>query len=400
MKRIVLLATVVVGASLGAQTAGQEATRSMDERSALQRLFTDGAEVLEYTDRFSQALSVSQLQGVLNQISGQLGTFREVRGESNPYTLVFSDRRATAIVQLSQEGALSGIRFTQIVPAAGSLDEAVAKFRELPGEVGFLVTENGRAIASENEDRALAVGSSFKLAVLAAVQEAVAEGELAWDTVVSLKEAWRSLPSGLLQNWPIGSAVTIETLATLMIAQSDNTATDALIRTVGRQKVEEYAPSSRPLLTTREAFLLKDPANAALTEEFLRASTARKREILDRSGPDSIASRDLPGADLFTGGPVSPQVEWFFSAAELCNLIDELAPLDLSTVNPGVAAEEQWERISYKGGSEPGVLNMTSRLVAEDGTVYCVSATQNRDDEDLDHTAFIAAYQGVLGALQ
>ena len=47
MKRIVLLATVVVGASLGAQTAGQEATRSMDERSALQRLFTDGAEVLE-----------------------------------------------------------------------------------------------------------------------------------------------------------------------------------------------------------------------------------------------------------------------------------------------------------------------------------------------------------------
>jgi beta-lactamase class A len=336
---------------------------------------------------------------VLNQISGQLGTFREVRGESNPYTLVFSEGTATAIVQLSEEDALSGIRFTQIVPAAGSLDEAVAKFRELPGGVAFLVTENGRAIASENEDRALAVGSSFKLAVLAAVQEAVAEGELAWDTVVGLKEAWRSLPSGLLQNWPIGSAVTIETLATLMIAQSDNTATDALIRTVGRQKVEEYAPSSRPLLTTREAFVLKDPANAALTEEFLRASIARKREILDRSGPDSIASRDLPGADLFTGGPVSPQVEWFFSAAELCNLIDELAPLDLSTVNPGVAAEEQWERISYKGGSEPGVLNMTTRLVAEDGTVYCVSATQNRDDEDLDHTAFIAAYQGVLGAL-
>jgi beta-lactamase class A len=336
----------------------------------------------------------------VDQIAGQLGSFREVRGDANPYSVVFSGGTATAIVQLDRDGALAGIRFTQIVPAAGSLDEAVDKFRELPGEVAFMVTEDGDTLASHNQDHALAVGSSFKLAVLAAVQDAVAAGEIAWNDVVQLRDSWKSLPSGILQEWPAGASLTYETLATLMISQSDNTATDALIRTLGRRAVEEHAPNSRPLLTTREAFVLKDPENAELKEQFLGASTAEKRRILERDGSGGVAGRELPGPELFSGGPVSPEIEWFFSVEELCGLMDRVAQLDLTTVNPGVAGADEWRRVSYKGGSEPGILNMTTRLVAEDGTVYCVSATQNRSSAALDETAFLAAYQGVLGALR
>lgn len=377
---------IMIGGSLPAQQMGPA--------NVLSRLFTSGAEAVQYTDQFKNALPAPQLQQVLDQISGQLGEFQEVRGESNPYTVVFSGGTATALVQLDNQARLAGLRFTAIAPAAGSLDEAVARFRELPGEVAFLITRNGEGVAAQQADAALAVGSSFKLAVLAAVQEAVAAGEMSWDQVVRVRDDWRSLPTGLVQDWPAGSAVTVETLATLMISQSDNTATDALIRLVGRRAVEAFAPSSRPLLTTREAFILKDPDNARLKEDFLAAPEDEAREILDEIDVD-----ELPEAGLFTGDPVSPEVEWFFSAAELCGMMEQVAELDLTTVNPGVANAGNWRRVSYKGGSEPGILNMTTRLLAADGTVYCVSVTQNRNDSALDETAFFAAYQGVLGAL-
>jgi beta-lactamase class A len=375
--------------------AGTLDAQQLDRQGVLDRLFTAGAQAVEYTDQFKNALPAPQLQSVLDQISAQLGEYREVRGESNPYTVVFTGGTATALVNLNNQGQLAGLRFTEIVPAAGSLDEATAKLRELPGEVAFLVTRGGETVASHNAGAPLAVGSSFKLAVLAAVQDAVQDGELAWDQVVSLKDEWHSLPTGILQDWHEGAAVTIETLATLMISQSDNTATDALIHVVGRSTVEAYAPNSRPLLTTREAFVLKDPDNAELKEEFLGGTDREQRRVLSR-----LEGRALPEPSLFAGEPVSPEVEWFFSAQELCDLMDSVSSLDLTTVNPGLASAADWKRVSYKGGSEPGIMNLTTRLLGTDGTVYCVSATQNRDNAAIDQTAFVAAYQGVLGALE
>src|SRR5690606_39753601 len=43
-----------------------------------------------------------------------------------------------------------------------------------------------------------------------------------------------SLPTGILQEWPVGTPMTIQSLATLMISISDNTATDVLLRVAGR----------------------------------------------------------------------------------------------------------------------------------------------------------------------
>lgn len=389
MKRFALSAILLamMGSTMPAQT--------MTPKEALRQLFTTGAESLSYTEQFKAALSTSQLQSVLDQISGQLGSFKEVRGDSNPYTVVFSQGTATALVQLDNSGRMAGIRFTQIAPAAGDLQEAVSKLDDLPGEVSYLVTRDGETIAQRRRDETLAVGSTFKLAVLAAVDDAVSKGDLSWDQVVTVKDEWRSLPTGLVQDWPAGAHVTVETLATLMISQSDNTATDALIDLAGRRNVETYAPGSIPFLTTREAFVLKNPENAELKERFLSGSLRTKRSVLRE-----LDNRQLPDASLFGGAPVSPEVEWFFSVEELCSLMVRVADIDLTTVNPGLANADEWQRVSYKGGSEPGVLNMTTRLTAEDGTQYCVSVTQNRDDAAIDQNAFVIAYQGILGSLR
>ncbi|MFW5728286.1 MAG: serine hydrolase [Spirochaetota bacterium] len=386
--------SVIGAAALLVTATGFLWAQQMGPKDVLDRLFTAGADAVQYTEQFTSALPASQLQRVLDQVAGQLGEYQEVRGDSNPYAVVFSGGTATTYIQLDDQGRLAGLRFTQLVPAARDLEEAVSKLKELPGETAVLVTRDGSTVARHNADEPLAVGSTFKLAVLAAVQDRVAAGNLAWDDVVTVQDDWRSLPTGILQDWPTGAAVTIETLATLMISRSDNTATDALIDIVRRRTVEEHAPHSRPFLTTREAFVLKDPDNADLKEEFLSASESDARRVLRRT-----ADEELPEAGLFAGDPVSPEIEWFFSVHNLCGLMEQVADLDLTTANPGLVSKEQWERASYKGGSEPGVLNLTTRLVHEDGTVYCVSATQNRSDDALDQAAFFAAYQGIIGAL-
>ncbi|MAN63416.1 MAG: serine hydrolase, partial [Parvibaculum sp.] len=54
--------------------------------------------------------------------------------------------------------------------------------------------------------------------------------------------------------------------------------------------------------------------------------------------------------------------------------------LDVMQINPGLARKEDWQSVSYKGGGDSGVFNLTTGLVAKDGIRYCISATWNDVD--------------------
>mgnify|MGYP006291848365 FL=1 len=95
--------------------------------SVLEGLFESGVDAVAYTEQFESAVSREQLQSALDGIMNQLGEFREIRGDSNPYTVVFSGGTASAVVSLAKGGELAGLRFTSIDPAVKSLDEAVAE---------------------------------------------------------------------------------------------------------------------------------------------------------------------------------------------------------------------------------------------------------------------------------
>ena len=161
------------------------------------------------------------------------------------------------------------------------LEEALEAFRGLSGRVGLWVERDGRPVLALEEDTPLAVASAFKLLVLAALREEVEAGRRAWDEVVRLEEAWKSLPSGLLQGWPEGSPLTLHTLAALMISLSDNTATDALIALLGRERLEALSPRNRPFLTTREAFGLAARGNRDLLAAFRDGDLEAKRRTLE-----------------------------------------------------------------------------------------------------------------------
>jgi len=209
---------------------------------------------------------------------------------------------------------------------------------------------------------------------------------------VTLDAKWKSLPSGALQTWPDQTALTLQSLATSMISVSDNTATDALLSIVGRADVEPAAPNTRPFLSTRETFVLKSKSNVDLLEKWRSAKEDARHAML----PD-IDARPLPKVEELTESPTSLDVEWHFSTRELCVLMAKVQDLALMSVNPGVATASEWDRVAYKGGSEPGVLNTTTWLVSGQKS-FCVSATWN-DDGALDEGSFFANYGALLKSL-
>ena len=67
-------------------------------------------------------------------------------------------------------------------------------------------------------------------------------------------------------------------------------------------------------------------------------------------------------------------------------------------INPGVADPSDWSEIAFKGGSEPGVLNLSTLVTAADGTTHCVVATWN-DEAPLEEQRLFSLYAGLLAAL-
>lgn len=68
------------------------------------------------------------------------------------------------------------------------------------------------------------------------------------------------------------------------------------------------------------------------------------------------------------------------------------------SINPGLADPEDWTSVAYKGGSDQGVLNFSTRLVSRDGKVHCVVASWN-DDEDVPMDKLAEPYRGILRKL-
>lgn len=139
--------------------------------------------------------------------------------------MIFERAVVPTRITLDADGRIAGLFFFNPRARVSGLEQAVGDLRALPGRISLLVLEDGRERAALNPETPLAVGSAFKLAVLAALLDHIRAGQRSWRDVVELRSEWKSLPSGILQDWPDGSPLSIYTLASLMISRSDNTGT-------------------------------------------------------------------------------------------------------------------------------------------------------------------------------
>ena len=296
-----------------------------------------------------------------------------------------------------------GLLFTGPEMAGDTLDKLAADIRALPGttSLGIYALGEGapRLVAGIAPDKAMPLGSAFKLWVLGELAREVSAGERKWSDVVAIGPA--SLPSGITQNWPPGSPVTIQTLATLMISISDNTATDTLVSLEGEQLdhfvTQAGVPRLAPVLTTRQMFALKSPANADLATQWATSlAPSARRTLLDGN---AARLRTTPvDPMMFAGKPTKiDTLEWFASPAETAGILDWLrkqggeTPLPLLAINPGIdpTTRAKFDYVGFKGGSEPGVVTLNFLVRRKDGRWLAIAAGWHRNDAGVEENRLI-----------
>lgn len=382
---------------------------------ALIQLFAGAGDYqADFDDRFRAAIPQAQMNAISAQLREQLGKPVAIERVTPAGPLradiIVSFERGTATATLQVEATtpyrVTGLRITGTQLRGDTLAAVAAELRALPGAAGLGVyqLETGkppRALIAVNAEAPAPIGSSFKLWLLAEATRQVRAGTRRWSDVVTLGP--RALPSGQMQGWPTDAPVTLQTLATMMIAISDNTATDTLLSTLGRTRVEAMiatagtaAPAGTlPLLSTREASAIK--ADLALSTAWAKADVTERRRLLATNAA-RLASAPLDPA-LFDGTPrASESVEWFASPADMARTLDwirrhgDRASQQILAINPGIApaTARTFAYVGYKGGSEPGVIAMNLLLNTADGRWFAVTGNWHRADAGVEEAHFAA----------
>jgi beta-lactamase class A len=271
-------------------------------------------------------------------------------------------------------------------------------------------------------ERALAIGSVFKLWVLAELANQVSSSTAAWDEPLAVRADLRSNPAGDIYQLADGDTRTLRQYADSMISISDNTATDHLIDRLGRSAVEAALPRAgvarpelnQPFLATRELFWLKFLADAPNPPDWYAADTDGRRAIVEDLQGQTVpwvndpTLATAPNADgLLQTQPRNLDIEWFASPRDLCRTwihLDQLAATpglepvgDILSMNAGTDLDpETWTDIRFKGGSEPGVFALTWWLRRQDGATFVVVGLLNDPGNPFDQ---LAATQLIANAI-
>ena len=409
-----LFLAVSGNAQVPASSAGGDAVLTL-KAEQLAAQISEKPQVKDLFDRsFFKYLSLEKTEEILRQTYRTNGRVTAVKLDysdslySAHFTFETEKNFAlpTALSISKDTGRLTGLFFKSPYQKNMSLAEVRRQLSGLPGRTGFLalkLNEPGRALEAINENEYFAIGSAFKLYLLGTVLE---EG-YSWKKIFTLKEGSKSLPSGRLHTWPDGSPLTIHTLATAMISESDNTASDTLADGLGRRTIEGALGALghskpellKPFLKTADMFRLKSDTEESV--KYLNAPLEEKYRLLD-----AIAHKPLNAANLKTAPFGIDRIEWPASPADLCRLMgyfykkDDKTALAVMAVNPGLdIPKNKFLYAGYKGGSEAGVLNMTWLLTTSAGDWYCLTGSWNNEKDNLEEKKFFELMQAAINAI-
>lgn len=429
-----ILALILAFALLSENVQAQITETALTEESAtmppLEKRAEDVLAVLNqradtqevFAPTFLQAIPEPQLNQIAQQFTDQFGQALEVvEVETRSDTVaVVTVRMERAIGQLNLsieragESRINGLQLPEFTPVNDTVDQITADLLALEGEVSayFGPLDGGAPVLSINAIEQMPLGSAMKIYILGALGEEVAQGKRAWDDIIALNT--KSFPSGQMQDWPMGSPVTLHTLASLMISISDNTATDQLIRVLGRERIEAYMRSTghsadelnTPWLTTRELFLIKGSSERIL-EAYSDGSPKDRAAIVGRL-EDNPATQDQINAKLAEGPVAIETIEWFANSSDLAALLRTMRATSdpeafrIMSINPALPANvaEGWDYVGFKGGSETGVLNMTWLLTDAQGRDHLLTLSWANSDAAVETQTLLLLAQRVASSGQ
>ncbi len=194
----------------------------------------------QFTEQFLKAVPLDQLNDILKNIYGEIGAPARIVPAGQEYEITTSTHTMGATISLNENGQITGLFFRPPTRLNATLNDLLKPFEQVQGETSYLIlqretNQQNIILAQKDAEVVLAIGSTFKLAILKALQDEIEAGNRNWNDVILLSRELRSLPSGILQNFPDGAPITLHTLAALMISSSDNTATDMLLFLLGRE---------------------------------------------------------------------------------------------------------------------------------------------------------------------
>ncbi|CAM87303.1 hypothetical protein HMPREF0021_02719 [Acinetobacter baumannii 6013150] len=371
--------------------------QKMDNLSTtLSLIFADKPiEASLFSPQFLGQVPITQIQKIVDDLKVSLGALKNINVSNGSGTIDFEKGELPVSISLNEQEQISTLWFSAPHFKTISLDEMVKGLHENAiGKTSLLVIVDNKPVVVENDKTPMAVGSTFKLLVLKAYEDAIKKGELKRETIVSLKEKNRSLPTGVLQNLPAGTPINLELLAQLMIQISDNTATDSLIDVLKKPRIEALSPRNSPLLTTRELFQLIDSSNEKLRNKFKTGTKSARLEALSE-----LDKLPLPSVSSIGKSATWQDAEWYMSAHEICPLLESVqdAPALNSSLNP-LFKNLNWQKIGFKGGSEYGVINFSVIGKTQKGHNVCAVFTAN-GNEPQPESKLAILFTGILQAV-
>lgn len=207
------------------------------------------------------------------------------------------------------------------------------------------------------------IASVAKLYVMVALLDALRDRKLKWDNAIAVRPEDLSAGSGSLAGRGVGARVTVQEAARLMFQESDNTATSALIRTLGQPamlaalgETAHSAPDRMtPFLTVREdLWLLYSSAAAEARVKWAKASAAERVRLI-APARTSAAAFDGPAAWRSGLGYVATTEDlaraWAVIADRVRSLRSNVASSVMTVPSPGFTRPPGWSTVWFKSGA-------------------------------------------------
>ena len=225
-----------------------------------------------------------------------------------------------------------------------------------PGRIGIAVEDLATGMTSGvNASANLPAASTIKIPVMVEVFKQMEAGDLDLTRVVHLEASDRDWGWGDMADARPGTARTIKQLLWLMITQSDNTATNMLIRVVGRQHINA---------TMRELGL----RNTRLGD-YIRSETDTIRYALRTSPLDMVALLDKIARDKLIDEWSSREMLAILTGQTHNGLLPVPLPKDV--------------KIAHKTGSLHDTLNDVGIVYRDDEPYIIAVMTTQLPDLDL-----------------
>ncbi len=343
---------------------------------------------------FLSKLPTEKLVGILQGFKDQEGKCLNIEKVDAKNFLYTTDKSQRAMqLYLDKNEKIRGLWFGNATSYGEKLSVVKDELKKLPGKVSLSYLKNGKAeILSLNPDLPLAIEMSSSLYLLKLLSQRVKKTKLKWNSSIKLKNELKSIPGGRLYEWPNRAPVTVQTLATMLMAYSDQSAYDHIHNLVGRKALEKASSKNKPFLRTMDYHKLRGDKVVGYSKKKIK----EKRDLLK-----ALQKKSIEELSTVDSAFEIDSIGWFATTRELCQLLHSIRNEPYAGVNPGLAQRGGWEKAAFKMGRAPGVVQY-SQLVIPKGSKdsFCVSITWNYSGGDMEPSKIDSLLSRILSKVK